>query len=174
MNSIALEGIQCSGKTLLISLLKAKLKKVGGFDVKELAHVDTDDQYSRYLREYATQERVLLHRSHISEHVLGGILRERSPFSDGELASLNACLSLRFTCVLAEPPDFDSFSNRILSDAGHTRLGFKEDQYTQIVASFRNAFSTIPHVHYVSSSFDSLESAVEAVMAKLRNRQELG
>src|SRR5438046_693653 len=109
MKGIVVEGITCSGKTELISSLKAELKRFGGFDVKELPHVNCDDQFARYLKEYATQERILFHRSHVSEHVLGRLLRERSPFSNDELATLNKIIPLRFVCVLAEPPDFKSF-----------------------------------------------------------------
>ena len=44
MKGVIFEGISCAGRTELISLLKAELKRFGGFDVKELSHIDCDDQ----------------------------------------------------------------------------------------------------------------------------------
>ena len=89
MRGVVIEGITGAGKTELISSPKSELKQFGGSDVKELSHIDSDDQYARYLKEYATQERVLFHRSHISEHVLGKFFRRGSPFSDEQLLTLN-------------------------------------------------------------------------------------
>lgn len=168
MKGVVVEGISGAGKTELISSLKAELKRFGGFDVKELPHIDCDDQYARYLKEYATQERLILHRSHVSEHVLGRQLRAHSPFSDNELDTLNKIIALRFVCVLVEPPDFESLLKRITQDTRHIRKSYNEDQYTQIVTSFRNSFDHIPHVHYISSSFAHMESVKDAIITKLQ------
>ena len=167
MNGVVVEGITCSGKTELVSSLKSELKRFGGFDVKELAHVDCGDQYARYLKEYATQERILLHRSHISEYVLGRLLRAHSPFSKNELTTLNKILALRFVCVLVEPPNFKFFLERMAQDKRHVREPYNKDRYTQIIASFRRSFDHIPHLHYISSSFADLQSTKDAIIAKL-------
>jgi hypothetical protein len=165
MKSVVLEGITSSGKTELVSSLKAELKRCGGFDVKELTHMESGDQYGRYLREYATQERVLFHRSHVSEHVLGRILRGNSPFSEHELATLNAIIASRFLCVLTEPPSFQTFLERVAKRPGKEVFG--EDTYNEVVESFRKSFEQLPHLHYISSSFGHLEATRDALLAKL-------
>lgn len=167
MKSVVLEGISSAGKTGLIASLKAKLKRHGGFDVKELSHVDSGDQFARFLREYANSDRLLFHRSHISEHVLGNSLRGQSPFADEELTTLNAVLRLRFICVLVEPVDYESFMARVSQDNVHPRESFDNAQYSKIVTSFRSAFDDIPHVHYVSSSVEELENTADAIIAKM-------
>jgi hypothetical protein len=165
MKSVVVEGIRCSGKSELIASLKSALKRSGGFDVKELTHRDCDDQYGRYLREYATQDHVVLHRSHISEHVLGKILRATAPFSPAELDNLNAILASRYVCVLTEAPSFDCFVERI----AHRRIKeeFSREQYIDIVSSFRESFDQIPHVRYTSSSFEELDATRDDIIEKL-------
>ncbi|MET0464573.1 MAG: hypothetical protein ABW007_15515 [Chitinophagaceae bacterium] len=167
MKGVITEGIAGCGKTALISSLKAELKRYGGFDVKELTHVDCDDQYARYLREYAIQERLLFHRSHISEHVLGKLLRSQSPFSGDEFFILNKIISLRFVCVLVEPPDYETYLKRKAQDTRHVREQFNENQYTEIVTSFRKSFEDIPHIHYISSTLNELEATRATIISKL-------
>lgn len=166
MKGVVVEGMRCSGKTELIMSLKAALKAAGGFDVKELTHVSAGDQYGRYLREYATQEHVILHRSHVSEHVLGAILRSASPFTEAELANLNAIIASRFVCVLTEAPSYDVFMER--TSCRRVKEEFSREEYAEIVAAFRGAFEHIPHIRYMSGSYNELDVAKDAIVAELR------
>jgi hypothetical protein len=165
MKGVVIEGIRCCGKSELITSLKASLKSAGGFDVKELTHIDCNDQYARYLKEYATQDRVILHRSHVSEHVLGKILRSTSPFAQAELDNLNAILVSRFVCVLTEAPSFEEFVVR----TAHRRVkeDFSRERYAEILSAFHDSFDHIPHIRYTSSSFSELEATRDAIIAEL-------
>lgn len=166
MKGVIIDGLGRSGKTELIGALKARLKMFGGCDVRELDHVECDDQFVRYLQEYATDRRwVLFHRSHVSECVFGTLQRGRSPFSSDEVAILNGVLTLRFVCVLAEPPDFDSFLQRANSRGFQGALS--EGEYAGMIAAFRQAFSTIPHDLYVSRSREDLLVTRDRILSLL-------
>lgn len=162
MRGVVVDGIGCAGKSELITALKEDLKAHGGYDVRELDHRDDNDQFRRYLREYASGEHVLFHRCHISETVFGQILRSQLPFSKHELATLDAILSLRFVCILAEPPDFITFANRMTKRSRRPSVG--ESEYVDAVEAFRTAFQSIPHERYISLSLHELARMRERVL----------
>jgi hypothetical protein len=165
MRGIVVDGVGCSGKSDLIATLKTELKVVGGYDVRELDHSDCEDQFTRYLREYATGATVLFHRSHLSEMVFGQIQRNRPPFSDAEIAALNTVLSLRFVSVLAEPPNYETFVRRA-AERGTLRV-YSKREYMDVIEAFRRAFRGIPHEQYVSTSRTDLAATRNRILSTL-------
>ena len=165
MRGIVIDGIGCAGKTELIAALKVGLKTSGGFDVRELDHHECSDQFLRYLHEYATGENILFHRSHVSELVFGKLLRNRTSFSMEEVAILDSIVSLRFVYVLAEPPSFESFLERMVQR--RSRRAFTRDEYLAVIERFREASSKIPHERYVSTTRDELASVQRRVLLTL-------
>lgn len=162
---VMVEGIGCAGKSELISALKMSLKQAGGYDVRELDHQACDDQYLRYLQAYSAPTRVLFHRGHVSEHVFGAILREGSPFSVREKMLLDQVLSLRFVCVLAEPPSFDAFAARM--EARRKKSPYSESQYTEVIGQFRTSMADVSHLPYASRTYHELDQAVTHITAQL-------
>jgi hypothetical protein len=133
--------------------------------VRELDHSECEDQFIRYLREYAIGTRVLFHRSHLSERVFGKMLGNRRTFSDEEIATLNTVLSLRFVCVLAEPPSFESYVERVARRG--TRRAYSEGEYSDVIGAFREASRTIPHERYVSTSRSDLAATRNRILSIL-------
>ena len=166
MKGVIVEGIDCSGKSSLIKVLKYKLKNQGGFDVKELEHVNNIQQYKRYMFEYVTSQRILFDRSHISEVVYGKILRSNNPFSDEELMILNQVVNLDYLVVYAKP-SYDDFVDRMKKTRDSQVI--KAESYNSIIEGFEEIMKFFNPIIYSSKSFEELEVISNKVVHNLSN-----
>lgn len=166
MRGIIVEGIDCSGKSTLIKNIKLMLKKYGGFDVKELEHIECNSQYERYLYEYASARKIIFHRSHISESVFGKHLRNSTPFTDKEDEILNKIVNNDFIVILAEV-NYSMFQSRLMGTKKYQVI--KERDYLAITERFKHAMLNIKHFKYSSDSTDSMVKMCETVVSSLLN-----
>ncbi|MEK7432848.1 MAG: hypothetical protein AABZ74_06935 [Cyanobacteriota bacterium] len=165
MLGVIVEGIDCAGKSTLIKNLKFNLKKLGGYDVRELEHIDTLNQFQRYLREYAYGERVLFDRSHISEVVFGKYLRSNKPFDSEQLTILDLIVKNSYILVVAIP-SIEDFKKRMLETKNIQVLN--NTDYDNVVSLFDLVTSKIPHMKYSSANLEELNTLINIIISKLR------
>jgi len=84
---VVIEGNDASGKSTLAAELRSTWR-AQGWDTKHLGH-RPGEQFHRYLREYASADRLIFNRAHVSELVYGRCLRGASPFSETQLFILD-------------------------------------------------------------------------------------
>jgi len=166
MKSVIVEGIDCSGKSSLIKALKYKLKKYGGYDVKELEHKDISNQFSRYALEYLSVSHTLFDRSHISEIVFGSILRNTIPFSSFQIKILNEIVSSEFVTVLATP-SYDDFISRYQETRKYQVISVTD--FNKINDKFIESCAYVNSIVYRSSSFNELEEVSNDIVNLLTN-----
>lgn len=164
MKGLIIDGIDCAGKTTLANSVKFRLKKYGGYDLKGLEHKTCESQFDRYLYEYATNNRIIFDRSHISEVVFGKLLRNNIPFSNVELKVLNDIINLKYVFVLGIPL-YNEFCDRL--ERNKQIQVIEKEQYHAIVNEFEVAAKNINHIVYASQSIEELNEIVEAIILKL-------
>ena len=162
MRGIIVEGIDCAGKSTLIKRIKQKYKAHGGFDVKELDHVECESQYERYLHEYATQNDVILHRSHISEAVFTEFFHRPCSFTGDELTVLDGIVNNDYLVIYASV-ERALFEERMDATKDNQVIG--KGDYEAIVSLFDDKMKHIRHSSYCSNTMESLDRFSSTVVA---------
>ncbi len=166
MKNIIIDGIDCRGKSTLIKNFKFKLKKFGGYDVKELEHRDIDDQFRRYALEYIFNVQTIFDRSHISELVFGKILRNKIPFSSTHIKILDQIVRTEFITVLATP-SYEDFCIRYNDTRKYQVISCCD--FNDITNEFIENSINIKPILYKSSCYNELDELVDKIITILTN-----
>ena len=155
---ILVEGPDCAGKSTLINRLKNELC----FDAKSLHHRD-GCQFSRYLKEYAAQTKIIFDRGHISEVVYSTLWRGGNPFNIDESTVLNSIVRLQMITILALP-DISSLRDRYLSRAYPQKISLAElETGSHLFEDYFQSHQMTPTIVYCSKNVEELESVVKKV-----------
>ncbi|MFN4149313.1 MAG: hypothetical protein ACK4IX_00065 [Candidatus Sericytochromatia bacterium] len=165
MMGIIVEGIDCSGKSTLVKNLKFRLKNYGGYDVKELEHLDKKNQFQRYLREYSNGYRTIFDRSHISELVFSKYLRNTEVFVESEIDILDSIIRTQYILVVATP-SIENFNKRMLETKKLQVIDSKS--YFDLISLFDYATKSIPHIKYTSTDEEELNAIIDVIISKLK------
>lgn len=157
---ILIEGPDCSGKTTLVERLKNELH----WDAKSLHHLE-GDQFKRYLREYALQEKTIFNRGHYSETAYGKLWRGGTPFSKEEQHILDQLCQQNIIIILACPP-LEILQQRYLQRTFPQQIKYEE--LGLIRKYFCEAMAVIPHLLYHSTSYDELPVFIQDVARKVQ------
>ena len=157
---ILVEGPDCSGKTTLVERLKNELQ----WDAKSLHHLE-GNQFKRYLREYALQEKIIFNRGHYSEIAYGKLWRGGNPFCGEEKQILDQICSRNMLLIFA-CPNLEALEQR------YSQRNFPQQIKLQELKIIKEYFSElmggIPHLLYRSSSYDELQSLISDVIRKVQ------
>lgn len=156
---ILVEGPDCSGKTTLVERLKNELQ----WDAKSLHHLE-GNQFTRYLREYALQERIVFNRGHYSEVAYGKLWRNGNPFSEPEKNILDQ-LSQQNMIIIFTCPSLEILQQRYQERDFQQQIKFEE--LAAIRRNFCELFQNIPHLLYQSTSYEELSSFIEKVVRQV-------
>ena len=157
---ILVEGPDCSGKTTLVERLKNKLH----WDAKALHHLE-GDQFKRYLREYALQEKIVFNRGHYSEVAYGKLWRDGDPFSQGERSILDQLSQQNMIIIFACPP-LEVLQQRYNKREFPQQIKYEELELIRI--NFCELMKDVPHLLYQSTSYNELSSLLESVAKVVR------
>ena len=155
ITQILVEGPDCSGKTTLVERLKNELH----WDAKALHHLE-GNQFKRYLREYALQEKIIFNRGHYSEAAYGKLWRGGSPFSEKEKNILDQICQQNMIIIFACP------SLEILQQRYQQRTFPQQIKYEELGAirkNFCELMQDAPYLLYQSASYEELQSLLEQV-----------
>ena len=153
---ILVEGPDCSGKTTLVERLKNELH----WDAKSLHHLD-GNQFKRYLREYALQERTVFNRGHFSEMAYGKLWREGDPFSEAERNILDQICEQNMIVIFANP-SLEVLQQRYLQRDFPQQIRSEELRIVQ--QYFSELMANVPHIPYQSSCHQELDSVIQNVV----------
>lgn len=154
--SLVVEGVECAGKTTLIREFRARISNL---DIIALSH-QTGHQFDRFMNVYVDAAGVVFNRSHISESVYAKLWDRERPFSGAEREVLDSFVARRFVTVLCT------------ADQATLRRRFAErnfdqkariDELEEIAGLFDAELAGMPYIHYVSSSPDALNAALDAI-----------
>lgn len=168
MRGVIVEGIDCSGKSTLISLIKYAFKRHGGIDVRELEHLDCKSQYERYLSEYSSPSKVIFHRSHISEVVFSSFYSRITPFNESELSILEKIVRNDFIVIMAEV-SYSLFKERINNSRGSQVIDIND--YKKLTELFFLNTKQYKPIYYSSKSTEELEKMCDLVVKRYFNYQ---
>lgn len=157
---ILVEGPDCSGKTTLVERLKNELH----WDAKSLHHLE-GNQFKRYLKEYALQENIIFNRGHYSEIAYGKLWRGGNPFSKEEQMILDQISKQNMILIFASPP-LEVLQQRYRERDFSQQLKYKELGLIQ--HHFCEMMQDVPHLLYLSSSYDELQYLTQNVVGKIQ------
>jgi len=155
---VLIEGPDCSGKSTLVNCLKNELC----WDAKSLHHKDAD-QFSRYLFEYSSQEKIIFDRGHISESIYSALWRGGNPFSVGESTVLDSIVRMNMITVFALP-DVSVLRERYALRNYAQKITISELETSACL--FKDYFDCnkiIPAIIYCSKDYWELEYTVKKV-----------
>jgi thymidylate kinase len=157
---IIVEGPDCSGKSTLVNQLKNSLQ----WDSKSLHH-QQGDQFSRYLKEYALAEEVVLDRSHFSEEVYSKLWRGGSPFTKKEKIILNQLCKLNTLIILA-CPKLKILKKRYLSRDYEQQISLEELKKSR--EFFLRELSEQNPIIYFSESYEELNKLIDKIRSTIK------
>jgi len=157
---ILVEGPDCSGKTTLVERLKNELH----WDAKALHHLE-GNQFQRYLREYALQEKVIFNRGHYSEIAYGQLWRGGNPFSLREQNILDEICQQNMIIIFAAPP-LEVLQQRYRQRNFPQQIKYEE--LGMVRDNFCRLMQHSPHLLYQSSSYQELQSLLEHAVKELK------
>ncbi len=157
---ILVEGPDCSGKTTLVERLKNELR----WDAKALHHLN-GNQFNRYLKEYALQEKIIFNRGHYSEIAYGKLWRAGNPFSAEEQQILDKICQQNMVIIFACPP-LEVLQHRYRKRNFQQQIKYEELELVR--NNFCEFMESVPHLLYQSASYDELQSLVTNVAGKIK------
>ena len=157
---ILIEGTDCSGKTTLVERIKNELR----WDAKALHHRE-EEQFRRYLREYALSEQVVFNRGHFSEIVYGRLWRGGNPFSAEQQSILDAICRQKMLLIFACPP-LEILQQRYCERKFPQQI--KYDELMALEGYFREQMEKVPHLCYRSTSYDELDSLLQQIRREVQ------
>ncbi|MDP3699044.1 MAG: hypothetical protein Q8R47_05655 [Nanoarchaeota archaeon] len=157
---ILVEGPDCSGKTTLVERLKNELH----WDAKALHHLE-GNQFKRYLREYALQEKIIFNRGHYSEIAYGKLWRGGNPFSEMEKNILDQLCHQNMIIIFACPP-LEVLQQRYQQRNFPQQIKYEE--LGQVRENFCELMESTPHLLYQSCSYDELQSLIQNAARKIQ------
>ncbi len=160
ITQILVEGPDCSGKTTLVERLKNELR----WDAKSLHHLE-GNQFKRYLKEYALQEKVIFNRSHYSEIAYGKLWRGGNPFSVGEQQILDQLCCQNMLIIFA-CPTLEILQQRYSHRNFSQQLKYEE--LGVIRQYFCEMMQDLPNLLYQSGSYDELQSLIQNMIGKIQ------
>ncbi|MDP3734091.1 MAG: hypothetical protein Q8R37_02590 [Nanoarchaeota archaeon] len=161
IDTILIEGPDCSGKTTLVEQLKNTLH----WDAKALHHRQ-GDQFLRYLKEYTQQQEVIFNRGHYSEAVYGQLWRGGNPFSNDEKELLDQFCRQRMLVIFTCPP-LELMTIRY--SQRHYKQQIKIEELEQSRQLFCEVLKDIPHITYTSQHWEELEQVIETAQKIVRD-----
>jgi thymidylate kinase len=164
---IIVEGNDGTGKTTLVDELSGVLRPQG-WDTKTLVH-RPGDQFLRYLLEYSNADRIIFNRSHFAEQVFGSIYREKNPFSDTELETLNAIVRQYAMVIYCDLPIIE-IKKRLDQRNQQEVLSTDDTSLEQLEAhstGFQKTLEYEPVLRYWSHTKSDLSSVLEIVTQKV-------
>ncbi len=159
MKKILIEGPDCSGKSTLVERLKNTLR----WDAKHLHH-QKGNQFERYLSQYATNNRTILDRGHISEAVYGQLWRGGNPFSKNQYKILNSILK-EFSFVIFTCPTISVLKKRYQERDFDQQIKLEELEKSKEL--FAKEMKDINHLKYYSKDFLELNRLIEIIEKEL-------
>ncbi|MCL5093992.1 MAG: hypothetical protein M1355_02580 [Patescibacteria group bacterium] len=152
---IIVEGPDCSGKSTLVERLKNSLR----WDSKYLRHKE-GYQFTRYLKEYASQEHTVFDRGHFSEEVYSKMWRGGSPFHKKEKQILDNLVNYKRIVIFC-CPTLKEIKKRYLARGFEQQISLEELKRSREL--FMRYFKSIPHITYKSENYKELESLIKKI-----------
>lgn len=162
MHNVVVEGIDRAGKSTLVRELKNAL----GWDARFLGH-RPGEQYLRYLRGYATTDRMVIERGHVSEAVYSYLFGRPEPFEPAQLRVLDGVLATTAIVVFADP-DLDDVAARY--EQRTLRQTVTPEQIAAGASAFRAWFDTHDYpglIRYHSTDFDEMRGVIDLVVERV-------
>lgn len=155
ITKIIVEGPDCSGKSTLVEHLKNKLR----WDSKSLHHIP-GNQFYRYLKEYANQEKIVFDRSHYSESVYSKLWRNDTAFSQEEKKLLDQ-ISKHNTLIIFALPKKKVIENRYKERKFQQQISLEDlkKSYAYFIRELGPAEALI----YRSENYEELDNLIEKI-----------
>ena len=164
-SQVIIEGMDCSGKSTIVERVKNNLR----WDSKSLHHIE-GDQFRRYLREYAFNDKTVFDRSHFSEIVYSTLWREGNPFSKMEKAILDGYCTSK-TLIVFACPELDVMRERYKQRGFEQQIKLSELEKSRKL--FYDIFKDIPHLKYRSRDFNELSELVDKIKSVCLGENEI-
>lgn len=164
IKGIIVEGVDCSGKSTLLTHLASELSR-HGWDTLDLRHRKMN-QFERYCSAYVNADKVLFDRGHFSEFVYGNIWRDGKHFSDSDFDWLNNYVNENYIVIFA-------FANEETLRARYAERSIsqeiEQDELIAVQDKFYDLFKNRVNgvIFYESSGWDSLREVVSSVYEKI-------
>ncbi|MBD3249505.1 hypothetical protein GF336_05650 [Candidatus Woesearchaeota archaeon] len=158
IKGILVEGVDCSGKTTLVTRLKTDLSSYG-WDSQTCCH-RSEDQFDRYLQIYCNSDRIIFDRGHFSEIVYGDLWRKSRHFQQWEIEWLNEYVLMHFIVIWCYASE-ECLKKRYTQQGINRKI--KVDQLIHIQTAFENLFQHNSVIKYCSDSFVSLDKLVDMI-----------
>ncbi len=156
---ILIEGPDCSGKTTLVERIKNELQ----WDAKSLHHLE-GNQFKRYLKEYALQEKIVFNRGHFSEIAYTKLWSRGNSFSKEQQQILDNLCNQNMLVIFANPP-LTVLQERYLQRKFPQQIKYEELELIQ--SHFCEIMNIIPHLLYQSASYQELDSLMPEIIRKI-------
>ncbi len=155
IETVIVEGPDCSGKSTLVDRLKNTLR----WDAKSLHH-RPGNQFKRYLKEYALMDNTVIDRSHFSEQVYSILWRGGSPFNSVEKEILDK-IALNQALVILVCPSLEALRKRYSERNYSQQIKLEELEHSREL--FMKELGGICNIHYQSRDYDELEKVINEV-----------
>ncbi len=157
---IIVEGPDCSGKSTLVERLKNELH----WDSKSLHHIP-GNQFSRYLKEYANQEKIVFDRSHFSENVYAKMWRGGSPFSCEEKFLLDK-ISKHEAIIIFSIPKKSTLIKRYMERNFKQQISLSDLKRSYLY--FLREIGAAEAITYRSESYEELDTLIKKIKREVK------
>jgi len=155
ISRIIIEGPDCSGKSTVVERIKNTLR----WDSKSLHHIE-GNQYSRYLKEYALNEKTVFDRSHFSEAVYSELWSSGSPFSTRERQILDQ-VTQNDSMIIFACPTLEKMRERYEARDFQQQISLSELERAREL--FIKQMKNITHILYLSETYEELDCIIGTV-----------